>query len=471
MNADKIRGIIKQGEGLTIEFKECKAGLNKDVFETVCAFLNRNGGEIILGVNDHGKILGVEEDSIDQIKKDFVSSLNNPQKISPTFYLTPEEISIDRKKILYIFVPESSQVHRCSGKILDRNEDGDFNITDNNDLVTALYLTKQKTYSENKIYPFITIEDFRADLISRARKLAVNQRPNHPWGALNDFELIKSAQLYLKDYQSGKEGFTLAAVLLLGKDDVILSVLPYFRIDALLRKENIDRYDDRDDIRTNLLDSYDRLMLFTAKHLPDKFYLEKDQRISLRDHIFREVIANILIHREYVNPFPAKFIIEKNRVYTENSNKPHGSGLIDPANFSPFPKNPVIARFFKEIGWADELGSGVRNLFKYCKKYTGKEPQLIEEDIFKIIIPVSDQATQQATQQVTQQAENDKIKKLLEFCNQPKSRAEIQKFLGLKDREHLRSEILNPLIEKELIRLTIPDKPSSPKQKYFSNGD
>jgi len=35
--------------------------------------------------------------------------------------------------------------------------------------------------------------------------------------------------------------------------------------------------------------------------------------------------------------------------------------LINPASFSAFPKNPVIARFFKEIGRADELGSGVRN--------------------------------------------------------------------------------------------------------------
>ena len=80
--------------------------------------------------------------------------------------------------------------------------------------------------------------------------------------------------------------------------------------------------------------------------------------------------------------------IEKNRIYAENSNKPHGHGLIDPANFSPFPKNPVIAKFFKEIGCADELGSGVRNLFKYCKIYSNKDPQLIEEDVFKTIVPL-----------------------------------------------------------------------------------
>jgi len=43
--------------------------------------------------------------------------------------------------------------------------------------------------------------------------------------------------------------------------------------------------------------------------------------------------------------------------------KAHGFGHINPEHFSPFPKNPKIARFFREIGRADELGSGVRNIF------------------------------------------------------------------------------------------------------------
>ena len=470
MRVSKIKEIIKQGEGISVEFKECKTAISGDVYETVCAFLNRSGGELLLGVKDNGGIAGIDKNCEEQIKKDFVTAVNNPQKINPAFYLTIEELEINGKTILYIYVPESSQVHRCIGKIYDRNEDGDFDITDNSNLVTALYIRKQTTYSENKVYPFVTINDLRKDLIDRARKLAGNQKPNHPWAEMNDFELLKSAQLYLKDYQSGKEGFTLAAVLLFGKDEVILSVLSYLRIDAILRKENLDRYDDRDDIRTNLIESYDRLMAFVGKHLPDKFYLEKDQRISIRDHIFREVAGNILIHREYSNPFPTKFIIERNRVYTENSNKPHGHGLINPSNFTPFPKNPVIAKVFREIGRADEMGSGVRKLYKYCKIYSGLNPQLIEEDIFKIIIPLNEQATVQVTIQATMQAtvQDERIKKIVVFCKVPRNRGEIQKFIKINNRDYFRKEILNPLLEQGLLHPTIPDKLTSPKQKYYS---
>lgn len=61
-------------------------------------------------------------------------------------------------------------------------------------------------------------------------------------------------------------------------------------------------------------------------------------------------------------------------------------GPINNESFSPFPKNPVIARIFKEIGLAYELGSGVRNLVKYSKFYSDLAPQLIEEDIFRTII-------------------------------------------------------------------------------------
>ena len=63
--------------------------------------------------------------------------------------------------------------------------------------------------------------------------------------------------------------------MLLGKDDVIADVVPAYVTDALLRKVNIDRYDDREIIKTNLIESYEQLMEFGRKHLPDRFFLEE----------------------------------------------------------------------------------------------------------------------------------------------------------------------------------------------------
>ncbi|MCD6311751.1 MAG: hypothetical protein J7M11_04760, partial [Elusimicrobia bacterium] len=86
----------------------------------------------------------------------------------------------------------------------------------------------------------------------------------------------------------------------------------------------------------------------------------------------------------------------------------------------------------------------------------------------KMIIPLTPQATPQATMQVTMQANREKTKKLLDFCGEPKSREEIQEYLCLKDRKHFRLEVLNPLLEQGLLHPTIPEKLTSPNQKYYS---
>jgi ATP-dependent DNA helicase RecG len=265
----RIQRLIAAGESREVEFKTAHSALNRDLYQTVCAFLNRDGGDILLGVKDDGSVQGVDPDRIQQMKEDFATAVNNPQKLNPPCYLSLQAVDYDGVTLLHLAVP------------------------------------------------------------------------------------------------------------------------PHHKTDAILRRVNTDRYDDRDDIRTNLLESYDHLIAFGEKHLNDPFYQDGLQRISLRSHILREIMGNLLIHREYSNAFPAKFVIEADRVFTENANRPHGHGPIDPRLFSPFPKNPVIARVFKEVGLADELGSGTRRLFKYCKLYSGHDPELVEADVFRFNLTVS----------------------------------------------------------------------------------
>ncbi|SCI88581.1 HTH domain [uncultured Eubacterium sp.] len=103
------------------------------------------------------------------------------------------------------------------------------------------------------------------------------------------------------------------------------------------------------------------------------------------------MIANTLIHREFTSAYTAKFVIEKDKMYTENANRSSGDGVITPDNMEPNPKNPIIASFFRNIGWSDRLGSGVRNTFKYSKYYSGEEPEFIEGDVFRIIVPLNEE--------------------------------------------------------------------------------
>jgi len=146
-------------------------------------------------------------------------------------------------------------------------------------------------------------------------------------------------------------------------------------------------------------------------------------------------------------------------------------GNIDPNNFSPYPKNPTIAKFFKEMGLVDELGSGVRNIHKYGKTYFGYEPEIIEEDIFKIIFRTNTNlTTTEVTMEATTEAKlkDSRTQLLIQYCKQPRTSQEIMDYLKLRNKEYFRKEILKPLIESSIIMLTVPDKPRSPKQKYYS---
>jgi ATP-dependent DNA helicase RecG len=58
------------------------------------------------------------------------------------------------------------------------------------------------------------------------------------------------------------------------------------------------------------------------------------------------------------------------------------------------------------------------------------------------------------------------VKKILLFCQEPRSRTEIQQYVGLKDKMHFLEKYLNPLLASGKLIMTVPDKPNSRNQKY-----
>jgi ATP-dependent DNA helicase RecG len=389
MTPERLKKLLSQGEGISIEFKLCKDKISSSVYETVCSFANRYGGHIILGVDDKGGILGVDPSAVAHMQKDFAITVNNPQKISPPMSLTLEEYALDGKTLLYVYVPASSQVEWCAGRIFDRNEDADIDVSASERAATLIQLKSSK-YRERELFPLVTENELRLDLMPRIRNSAVVRNSNHPWRNMGDMDILKSAGLYEKDWKTGDFGFNLAAILLLGKDEVIHSCAPGYVTDALVRIENTNRYDDRLSVRTNLIESYDMLIEYIEKRTLNRFFLIEAQNINVMSHIAREIVSNSLAHREYSRAVPAKIVIEKERIYCENWNRARFQGTLDLEGFTPEPKNPLISQFFVNIGLADALGSGMRNLYYYTNIYSeGKaKPILTEGDLFTTEIPI-----------------------------------------------------------------------------------
>ena len=248
----------------------------------------------------------------------------------------------------------------------------------------------------------------RPDLIERARKMTRARSNNHPWLSMDDEELLRSAGLILLDHESRREGITLAAILLLGKGTTIMSALPQHKTDMIFRVQNLDRYDDRDVIVTNLLDSYDRMSEFAKKHLNDPFVLDGMQSVSARDAILRE------------------------------------------------------------IGLADELGSGMRNTYKFTKLYSGGIPQFVEGDVFKTVIPLNETATMKSGPKASDQVRDIVVEKILEFCKVARTKKEISEHIGYKNLTYMTRTYIKPLLERGKLVYTIPEKPQSRLQKYVT---
>lgn len=365
MTQDELSKLIHGREKRTLEYKTAWSDVPSNLFETVCAFLNRDGGIIVLGAQDDGSLNGVNPASANQMCKNIANMSNNEQKLCPPFLLQPESFIVkdtDGKEhvMITIQVPSSSQVHQTGKKIFDRSVDGDYEVRTDAER-RALYLRKSTQYSENNIYPYLRREHLCEDTIIKAKNLIRDNRSDHPWLGLSDMEFFRMSNLYREDISTGEQGFTLGALLLFGKTEIIQSALPFYRIDATVKLHNPDRYDDRITIEGNIIDAYDELMAFISKAMPDTFYQESDgRRVSVRNNIFREVVANLLIHREYLNPTPTEITIGKSGVIAVNANRPLRTGPITLDNYVRHPKNPHIANFFVQMGYAEHLGTGIK---------------------------------------------------------------------------------------------------------------
>ena len=66
-------------------------------------------------------------------------------------------------------------------------------------------------------------------------------------------------------------------------------------------------------------------------------------------------------------------------------------------------------------------------------------------------------------------AQDEITMKIIEFCKQERNIFEIMNYIGYKNRTRFRRDYIKPLVEKGILKMTIPDKPTSKNQKYISN--
>ena len=119
--------------------------------------------------------------------------------------------------------------------------------------------------------------------------------------------------------------------------------------------------------------------------------------------------------------------------------------------------------------------SGVRKLMKYGKAYGGSNPELIEGDVFSIIVKCPDfEARQTDSTELRPELEAQsgaqsgaQSRAILQaLFKRPLSANELAEILGLRSKTGAFKRTIKELLNRGFIEYTIPDKPNSRLQKY-----
>ena len=237
---------------------------------------------------------------------------------------------------------------------------------------------------EERFVDRLTMNDLDHQTFQYCRNILSASKPNHSWLQLSDEEILVHLHLAKRESITHELRIKYAALILFGKESSIQEFLPRYRFEALFHmctyKQYIDissfsnRYDDRRSLRCNLITVYNELIKFTERYLPDKFYLPtgSTRRVDLRLNLFREIIANLCVHSDYSSGYACFYHVFKDMVLTKNPSRllpeiPEGALQLEQLN--NYTKNPLLVKVFHELSWAEDMGSGTRNILRYAPLY------------------------------------------------------------------------------------------------------
>ena len=175
----------------------------------------------------------------------------------------------------------------------------------------------------------------------------------------------------------------------------------------------------------------------------------------------REAIINALVHRDYsihTEGMPIQIIMYEDRLEIHNPGGLYGRINIDQlGKVQADTRNPVLATALEVMGITENRYSGIPTIRREMKECKLLPPAFLNERGSFIVKFYKKQIEEKA-----------KVKDLLAFCTEPRSRKEICEYLGMKSISYVVKEYIQPLINDGSLKLSIPEKPSSSKQKYFS---
>ncbi|MCG7848637.1 MAG: helix-turn-helix domain-containing protein [ANME-2 cluster archaeon] len=361
-----ITELICLGECETTEFKTSLAEW-RDVVETICAFSNRNGGSIFIGVGDDCDIIGVD------CGKNTIEKLANQikQNTDPVIYPSVRIEEVERKTIIVVDVKEFEQKPVLAfGRAFMRV--GKSNQKIGYDEIRRLTLLASKVYWDGRICENADL----ADIDEGKVKWFLNRAKSERRLELDSETPVKEA---LNKFNLLKEGMpTNAAILLFGKATqrfFAQSEIRCARFKGLKPLEFIDmKVFGRD-----IIAQRDDALEFVKEHIRLHAQISGTERVERWEYpieAIREAITNAICHRDYEIASNTQIRIFDDRVEVWGCGQlpePLIPGDLRGEHKSIL-RNPLVAECLFLIKFIEQWGTGTNRMIERCLDHGMPEP-------------------------------------------------------------------------------------------------
>lgn len=227
------------------------------------------------------------------------------------------------------------------------------------------------------------------------------------------------------------------------------------------------RFIDNQRIEGTIPDMVDAALQFVRRNTRKKTIIDPDtgKRRDKTDYPInsvREALLNALVHRDYsihTEGMPIQLSIFADRLEITNPGGLYGRLTLDTlGKVQPDTRNPVLATALEVMDVTENRYSGIPTIRRELKEHGLPAPEFRNErGEFTICFRLSDEI----------ETKNNNID-IIDFCKTPRTRQEIAKYLGLSSVTYAMKKYVQPLIDSGTIKMSVPDAPSSPNQKYYS---
>lgn len=444
MDVTDLFNIIKDGENYKTEFK---SKIEKNAAKDAVALLNTNGGFIIFGVTDDGKIIGTQRKNPKKAVETLILQPINPVPKSKIY-----EFDINGKHLVVLELKKNGRIYSYKNVVYSRI--GSLSKPLSLDELFSKASESLLIKFDSLICPNARMDDINTRLVDKYLKERERRR--------NIFYEKPNKEIFVKinaaARKNGKIMPTNAGILFFSDNPQKFIPHAKLRID-FVKDELLLEAEKKYEISGSLWQIIDKGIEILRTETPLESYqmeVKRMERPKFPLSAIREALINALIHRNYFIPAEVIVLVFPDRIEIKNPGSfPPG---VTPDHPKHIPRNPILAQYVYDIGYVEKYGIGIERMRKYCRENNYPEPKFLLEESYTTVIFETIPAKISA---VRKELDEKEIAILDCLRGSALSSSQIAQIVGLSKVTVVRK--LKRLIKLKLIK----KKGSGPRIKYF----